>query len=247
MNDQFGTLLGTGKEAEVYEHGELVLKLYRSTAPKSSAFREAATLAGIEALDLPAPKVHEVRQYAGRWGLVMSRAPGLPFAQTMRDNPSLVPAVLDAMARLQLQLHQQRGRALPSLKLRLGQDIERTPLLDEASKRRLLSGLTQLPDDDRLCHGDFHPWNVLGALERPMVIDWLDARSGSPLADVCRSCVLLHHFDPQMAAAYVEAYAAVSGTAPADILAWRPFIAAARLCEGVPEEAESLLAMAAER
>ncbi len=45
-----GELLGTGKEAEVYEHGALVLKLYRVTASKSAAFREAAILAQYRAI-----------------------------------------------------------------------------------------------------------------------------------------------------------------------------------------------------
>ncbi len=52
-----GRLLGSGKEAEVYECGEWVVKLYRATAPKRSAFREAAILAAIEAFELPAPTV----------------------------------------------------------------------------------------------------------------------------------------------------------------------------------------------
>jgi len=43
--NEIGRLLGSGKEAEVYEYGELVLKLYRPKASKSAAFREAANLA----------------------------------------------------------------------------------------------------------------------------------------------------------------------------------------------------------
>jgi Phosphotransferase enzyme family len=35
-----------------------------------------------------------------------------------------------------------------------------------------------MPDDDRLCHGDFHPLNVLGEASQPFVIDWPDACRG---------------------------------------------------------------------
>jgi len=63
---EISDLLGSGKEAEVYEHGELVLKLYRATASKSAAFREAANLAIVESSGVPAPKVSEVRQYGDR-------------------------------------------------------------------------------------------------------------------------------------------------------------------------------------
>ena len=70
-----GKLLGTGKEAEPFEFGEHVVKLYRAAAPKSSAFREAANLAAAERQGLAAPVVIEVRQFDGRWGIVMGRAP----------------------------------------------------------------------------------------------------------------------------------------------------------------------------
>jgi hypothetical protein len=40
---------------------------------------------------------------------------------------------------------------------------------------------------------------------------------------------------PEMASAYVDAYAQVSGKSRAAILDWLPFVAAARLAEGVPE------------
>jgi hypothetical protein len=45
--------IGVGKEAEVFRHGGLVIKLLRAGAPKSSAFREAAVLALLEPSGLP--------------------------------------------------------------------------------------------------------------------------------------------------------------------------------------------------
>jgi hypothetical protein len=50
--------------------------------------------------------------------------------------------------------------------------------------------------------------------------------------------------DPDMASAYVDAYATMSGEARSRIFGWLPFVAAARLAEGVPDETESLVAMA---
>ena len=54
-------------------------------------------------------------------------------------------------------------------------------------------------------------------------------------ADVCRSYVLLWPIAPEMASTYVDAYSQVSGKSRGAILSWLPFIAAARLAEGVPE------------
>jgi hypothetical protein len=72
-------------------------------------------------------------------------------------------------------------------------------------------------------------------------VDWLDARSGDPAADVCRSYVLIKHSAPELAAAYVDAYAAAGGKSGEIILSWLPFVAAARLAEGVPNEVDGLI------
>jgi hypothetical protein len=238
-----GRLLASGAVADVYEWGGGVLKLYKSPAAKRVVFREAATQALVEETGLPVPKVHGVRQVDGRWGIVFDRIAGATFAAQMLADPAAVPPLLDAMLRLQLRMHAQSAAAFGSLKLRLAARIAAAALLDPASKARLGDALAGMPDGDRLCHGDFHPMNVLGTAAAPMVIDWPDATRGDPAADACRSHLLaLHHAEP-LAAPYLEAYCRMGGVQRAAILAWQPFIAAARLAEDVPAEHDRLLAI----
>ncbi|WFU11008.1 aminoglycoside phosphotransferase family protein [Rhizobium sp. CB3090] len=236
-----GNLLGTGKEAEVYESGELVLKLYKAPSSKASAFREAAILAILGDLGVNAPRVQEVGEIEGRWGLTMTRAEGGTFGEAIALQPLKTPAYLDALAAMHRKIHEHSGVRLPSLKSRLSHNIERAGQLREIQRQHLLSGLRRLPEGGRLCHGDFHPWNVLGFLERAVTVDWLDACSGDPFADVCRSYVLMHHYDRGLAAAYVDAYAGINGRSRAAVLAWLPYVAAARLAEDVPDEVEGLM------
>jgi aminoglycoside phosphotransferase (APT) family kinase protein len=237
-----GRLIGSGKEAEVYEYGERALKLYRARASKASAFREAAHLAIVERLGLPAPRVHAVGEHGGRWGLLMDRAHGESFAAQM--TPGAPAPLLARMAELHRHVHARPGDGLPPLKARLSANIGRAERLDAASRERLLRQLAALPDGDRLCHGDFHPWNIHGSSGEATVVDWLDACSGDPAADVCRTYVLMHHALPAAAADYVAAYARTGGAERAAVLAWLPPVAAARLAEGVPDEAEALLRLA---
>jgi hypothetical protein len=75
MNAELGELLGSGKEAEVLLRGDHVLKLNRRGASKASAFREAANLAMVERLGLPAPMPLGVMQVHQRWGVLMTLAP----------------------------------------------------------------------------------------------------------------------------------------------------------------------------
>jgi aminoglycoside phosphotransferase (APT) family kinase protein len=173
---------------------------------------------------------------------MMTRADGAPFAQALMATPPSQPH-LAALAALHRQIHDVVASQLPSLKARLRANIGRAPLLDANRRDGLLALLAALPDGDRLCHGDFHPFNVLGTPERATVIDWLDASSGDPAADVCRSYVLITHASEALARTYVETYAKLTGLDLSEVWRWRAVIAGARLAEGVPDEEASLLAV----
>lgn len=241
---EIGPLLGAGKVAEAFAYGEHVLKLYRDPRARSTAFAEAAILAIVGDHGLPVPAVHEAGQYGERWGLVMSHAPGRPLAALAFDDPAIVPAALDAMAALHLAIHAEVELQLHPLKHRLADRLARAPGLDPGRRERLREKLAALPDGNRLCHGDFHPFNLIGAPGKAVVVDWPDATSGPPAADACRSYLLMLQGAPQFADPYLDRYTAASGLARADILAWLPILAAARLCENVPEEEARLLELA---
>lgn len=240
-----GVLVGAGKEAEVFAWRDGVLKLYRRPERKEAAFREAATLALVASLGLPAPRVASVEEVNRRWGISMTRVEGTAFAERMLADRGKVPRHIEAMAALHAAIHRQPGSPLGSMKARLAANIERADALDATLRQRLHDGLAGMPDGDRLCHGDFHPGNILGEIGHETVVDWLDACSGEPAADVCRSFVLMRPAFPDLAAAYVDAYTRGTGIRRDEIMRWRPFVAAGRLAEGVANEAKALTTMAA--
>src|SRR3974377_1616823 len=91
MSETIGRLLAAGNVAEVFEWGPRVVKLYRSSARKPTAFREAANHAAGEAMALPVPAVWGVHEVDGRWGIVFDRVKERSFAERMREDPSLIP------------------------------------------------------------------------------------------------------------------------------------------------------------
>lgn len=241
---EIGPLLGSGKVAEAFEYGEHVLKLYRDPRARSTAFAEAAILAIVGDHGLPVPQVFEAGRYGERWGLVMSRAPGQPLATLVPEDPGLAPAVLDDMVALHLVIHAETELRLHPLKLRIANRLASAPRLDDTLRRSLLDRLASLPDGNRLCHGDFHPFNIIGVPGGAVIVDWPDATSGPPAADACRSYLLMLQGAPQFADPYLERYTTVSGVPRTEILQWLPILAATRLCENVPEEETRLLELA---
>ena len=137
MSETIGRLVAAGNVAEVFEWGSRVVKLYRSSARKPTAFREAAIHAAVEAMALPVPAVWGVLEVGGRWGIVFDRVKERSFAERMREDPSLIPECLLALARLHARIHSQPARQLGSLKSRLATNIAGTGLLDEPLKQIL--------------------------------------------------------------------------------------------------------------
>lgn len=240
MQGTRGALIAAGRVAEIFTWGPRVLKLYRSPAAKRVAFREAAIHAAVEALGLPVPAVWGVEEVDGRWGIVLDRVRAAPLAERIRQDP----ACLEILVRLHHRIHGHATPWLGSLKMRLAVGIRHAPRLEEPLRQSLLHGLAAMPDGDRLCHGDFHPMNVLGDPAQPVVIDWSDACCGAPAADACRSYLLLTLHAADLAEPYLDAYCRVSTMQRAVILGWLPYVAAARLAEDVAGEGETLLQLA---
>jgi Bacterial extracellular solute-binding proteins, family 5 Middle/Phosphotransferase enzyme family len=128
-----------------------------------------------------------------------------------------------------------------NLKGWLATSIARAMLLDKPRRQILLNGLRDMPDGDRLCHGDFHPMNVLGKASQPIVIDWPNACRGDPAGDVCRSYLILKLHADEVSGSYLDAYCQVTCVPRRTILDWLPYAAAARLMEDVPSEQPRLL------
>jgi hypothetical protein len=234
VSENIGRLLAAGNVAKVFEWGSRVV-LYRSQARKPTVFREAAVHAAVESMALPVPAVWGVLEIGGRWGIVFDRVKERSFAERIREDPSVVPECVQALARLHARIHDQSARQLGSLKSKLATNIASTGFLDEPLKQILLGRFADMPDGDRLCHGDFHPINVLGQNSQPMVIDWPDACCCDPAADVCRSYLLLKLHAEDIAEPYFDGYCNITNMR-ARVLDWLPYIAAARLAEDVPDE-----------
>jgi aminoglycoside phosphotransferase (APT) family kinase protein len=250
---ELGSRIADGDQAELFEFGKDVCKLYKSHIrtrdAKSMAVREARALKIVAAFDdVPAPRVLGVRQYEGRWGVRMTRLEGQNFKRLLGDGRDPRPYMAE-MARLHVAIH---GHPAPpqllSLKAWLTREIRKTGEVDATFPvGALLQRLAEMPEGDRLCHGDFHFSNVMGRLGNASIIDWPSAMRGHPAADVCQSWLLMQRPPgEQDAVAYVEAYADESGMTVKDILDWRAIVAGARLADNVPDEVARLKQIVAE-
>jgi aminoglycoside phosphotransferase (APT) family kinase protein len=128
----------------------------------------------------------------GRAGLIMDRVDGPDLITLMGRRPWTVPRAARIVGREQARMHEAVAPAdLPALRGLVRAKIEGATDLPAELAELALTTLEALPDGDRLCHGDFHPGNVLVGMRGPAVIDWTDATRGDPAGDLARTRLLL--------------------------------------------------------
>ncbi|MDE6790423.1 MAG: aminoglycoside phosphotransferase family protein, partial [Clostridia bacterium] len=93
-----------------------------------------------------------------------------------------------------------------------------------------------------LCHGDFHPSNIIITADgTPYIIDWAHATQGNASADVARTYLMFYlEGKEQLAEKYLKLYCLKSDTAKQYVQKWIPIVAASRLTKAKPEEDEFL-------
>ncbi|WP_238650979.1 phosphotransferase family protein [Paenibacillus piscarius] len=254
-----GNMLGEGKTAEVREYGEgKILKLYRDWVPAQQVDYEYRLSKLIYEQGVATPQPYERIQVEDRQGIVYRQIMGPTLLKLMGRKPWRIFSCFRQMAELHYSLHQLEGVGEAGGQKRLlERHISAAPILNEDEKSQILDQLALLPEGNKLCHGDFHPDNILMD-DKLWVIDWMTGVSGNPAADVARSYIMFSigalpegpssftkHFitfaRQRMTAQYLRRYLRLSGLSRAEIEPWILPVAAARLVEGLSFPEKELL------
>ncbi|HEX2036257.1 MAG TPA: phosphotransferase [Chloroflexota bacterium] len=254
--------VGRGRTATVHSCGAgRVVKLFGDGWSRQLAEAEARAGALAFRSGAGAPRVDALVQVDGRLGIVYERIDGQSMLATLTREPWMLPRLARRFASLHASLHRRAAPGLTRYRAALEHQIRGAPGLEAPLRERALAALAAAPEGDRLCHGDFHPDNVVLTARGAVVIDWLNAGAGHPLADVARSHylltlaalppgtplgqrLLLETLRRAFSALYLRHYAAFAGYSRGQLhrglAQWGVVIAAARLSEGVTQEAARL-------
>lgn len=261
-----GPIIGRGARAEVYALGaDRALKLYWAGKDPASVEGEARAVEFVHTAGLPVPRCFGTVTIDGRHGIVFQRISGPSMLQRLLGRPWEAGRLARQLAGLQATMHgieapepNSEPRQRQALHHRLAAARQLSADVLEAAR----AALGDLPDGDALCHGDFHPDNIMLGPDGPVIIDWQEPTWGSPAADVARTLLLLRNaplhvgargsarrlvvglLSSWFARAYLRHYLRVRPLDRELVERWIPVLAAARLCENIAVEEEWLSSLA---
>lgn len=183
-----GTPIASGRTAEIYpwEDG-CILKLIRPGFPARLANQEWQQSMTAWKLGARAPCPVRLIEVDGRRGVILPRVDGPNLVQILRQKLWRMDGIARLLGRLHGEVNRLSIHRFPSLKERLQHRLHAAALLDDATRQVLLKLLASLPDEDWLCHGDFHLENILLSSTGPVIIDWEGSMRASPAGDVANT------------------------------------------------------------
>lgn len=260
MNEDLGRPIAYGRTAEIYAWPEgQVLKLFYDWFALESIEYEAQIAQAVHSSGLPVPAVGEIIRLNDRNGLIYQRVQGKAMGETLSRRPWRILRYARRMAELHVEMHASTLQVhIPAQRQKLIHKIRHAGPLPAHLQAKTMTALETMPDGDQVCHGDFHPGNILMTSQGEIIIDWIDASRGNPLADLARTTILIlgaaetsqiqnpgqKAFTRLFHTAYIRHYFKLRPGGEGEYHRWLPIVAAARLSEQIPELEKWLIAQA---
>lgn len=255
--------IAEGRTAEVFVWRDeaQVLKLFKAGCSRSTVDDEFRIARAAYEAGIAAPQPFERVEVEGRYGIVYARVTGPTMLMQIQAQPDQAAQFGRQMAEVHFALNQKHTTQLVPQRARMRRLIGRVQTLSEAEKDAVFRKLDALPDDDAVCHGDFHPDNIVLTADGLRVIDWNNATYGNAAADVCWTLIVLEFgglpgedtvegrqqraqqmkIRLPLRDAYLARYTELMPSLPAQWPAWYPIVAAVRLSDGIAGEQATLL------
>lgn len=180
-------LLGQGNTATVYEWDEdKVVKLYREGYPEKSIAKEYNNAKLMELGGFQFPRAYDLVNVEGKRGIIFQRIQGSVFLEEL-FNREQFEANVKKMARLHKGILKNVRREAESYKSFLLSYAKRE------NDKMLEMNIEALPGGEFLCHGDFHPANIMVSNDELYVIDFMNVCKGPKLYDIARTVYLTEY------------------------------------------------------
>jgi aminoglycoside phosphotransferase (APT) family kinase protein len=185
-------LLAVGGQSKIYQYGDTkILRVPQRPRDYGRIEYEFEVYRQIQG-KVSVPQAYEIVTYGQAPCLVMEKLPGRDWYSDLGSHPLRLVGLPSGLASLHARVLGTEGN--PGFETNHGKArycLEHSEALGPGTKDRLLRLLETLETGTTLCHGDFHPGNIIGAPGKDFIIDWSSATTGSPLFDIAHTYLLL--------------------------------------------------------
>ncbi len=198
---ELGACISARKHSEVFRVGaDRVLKLFRGHVRVDLVERELRTAMRVHAAGIPTPAVDAAifETDGGRHGLMFEYIEATPLSKLFERHPLHIARYARLFADLHRRVHEfEAVDGLPMQRIELRDRILQSGRMSLGIRQQLLARLDACSESQapRLCHGNFHPSNVLVHGDRAWVLSLGNACNGDPIADVARTSTILAYAD----------------------------------------------------
>jgi predicted Ser/Thr protein kinase len=185
-------LIAQGGQADIYQYDEnKIIRIPRDPAGFKNLEYEYIVYLQLEN-KVNAPKIYEMVYINNFPAIVMQNIAGVTMLDQIKGNPIMVLEFTKKLAELQLSIF---DTAVDN-RIRDGKEtttfcINESNRLSKLEKDKLLDIVNCFPESNNLCHGDFHPGNIIFSNNEYHIIDWSSATRNSWISDVAHSYLLL--------------------------------------------------------
>lgn len=253
-------LLAQGGQAEIYElDKDKVIRVLRNINDEEHLKLEMSIMNSLKEKGKNVPKVYEYLKIEGRPSIIIERLYGDSMLDGIRKKPLQLLKQAEKLGKLHIEVAASAvGLDVVSINDRAAHLIPTSKKLDHEHEKFVLDILSELPRGNDICHGDFHPGNIIITRGQYYVIDWFGVTSGEKLSDIAHTYLLLRN-TPQIpginsfqnfvigcsgsiiSSRYLKICKKLYPFDWSEFSKWMVVRAAERLCYGMPSEKETLI------
>ncbi|ETI68256.1 aminoglycoside phosphotransferase family protein [Neobacillus vireti] len=231
-----GTPIASGNTAKIYLYENRIVKIFNDSLPDTESSNEANKQKYAYSCGLSVPKILDVTKIDGKQAIIMEYIKGRTIGDILSEDMDQAEYYMNISVDIQQKIHMIAADSFEPMSEKLSRQIESADNLDKRHKSALIEKLDSMTFERRLCHGDYHLFNLIMSDNEVTIIDWVDASAGDIRADVYRTYLLYSQVSIDLAEMYLRLYCAKSDLLKDEIFQWAPIIAGARLSENVSTE-----------
>ncbi len=185
-------LIAEGGEAKIYDLGDgKILRVLRD--PVRRPLRtEKQLFSFLEEHDICIPSVYEYIKNEGMTAVIMQKITGITMLDQLKRHPIQMVNGIKEFTEMHAQLLSLHFKCeLSSIHEMVNHFTSQALAVDKKLVDFALSLLKEFPDEDYLCHADFHPGNILVQNNSYYIIDWGAAYHGNYISDIAHTYLLM--------------------------------------------------------